>query len=151
MKKMLKDVLNSIEPHQLITVSIRHDYWTLCREDAVFPLAISVKRLESLSYIFRSSYSMIDGITPDVAEHYNQYDVDHTVEFDGVKMTIEREILNIEYHDNYIKLVTKDADNEQTMFINYDSIDFIRIREKTADNLLERFNKFQYEVSINKQ
>jgi hypothetical protein len=147
MKNILKDVLNSIEPYQLIAVSIRHDYWTLCREDAIFPLAISVKRLESSSYMYRSSYSLMDMVTPDIAEYYNQYDIDHTIEFDGTKMIIEREILEIEYHDNYIKLKVKDADNEQTIFINYDSIDFIKVRENVADNLLEKFNKFQYEIN----
>jgi hypothetical protein len=147
MKNILKDVLNSVEPYQLIAVSIRHDYWTLCREDAIFPLAISVKRLESSSYMYRSSYSLMDMVTPDIAEYYNQYDIDHTIEFDGTKMIIEREILEIEYHENYIKLKVKDADNEQTIFINYDSIDFIKVRENVADNLLEKFNKFQYEIN----
>ena len=147
MKNVLQDVLKNIEPHQLIAVSIRHDYWLLCREDAVFPLAISVKRLESPSYMFRSSYSLMDMVTPDIAEHYDKYDIDHTIEFDGVKMVIEREILDIEYHDNYIKIITKNADDTQISYINYDSIDFIKVREDIADNLLEKFNKFQYEIN----
>ena len=147
MKNVLQDVLKNIEPYQLITVSIRHDYWTLCREDAEFPLAISIKRLESPSYMFRSSYSLMDMVTPDIAEHYDKYDIDHTIEFDGVKMVIEREILDIEYHDNYIKIITKNADDTQISYINYDSIDFIKVREDIADNLLEKFNKFQYEIN----
>lgn len=147
MKNVLQDVLKNIEPYQLITVSIRHDYWTLCREDAEFPLATSVKRLESPSYMFRSSYSLMDMVTPDIAEHYDKYDIDHTIEFDGVKMVIEREILDIEYHDNYIKIITKNADDTQISYINYDSIDFIKVREDIADNLLEKFNKFQYEIN----
>ena len=147
MKNVLQDVLKNIEPHQLIAVSIRHDYWLLCREDAVFPLATSVKRLESPSYMFRSSYSLMDMVTPDIAEHYDKYDIDHTIEFDGVKMVIEREILNIEYHDDYIKIITKNADETQTSYVNYDSIDFIKVREDIADNLLEKFNKFQYEIN----
>ena len=147
MKNVLQDVLKNIEPHQLIAVSIRHDYWLLCREDAVFPLAISVKRLESPSYMFRSSYSLMDMVTPDIAEHYDKYDIDHTIEFDGVKMVIEREILDIEYHDNHIKIITKNADDTQISYINYDSIDFIKVREDIADNLLEKFNKFQYEIN----
>lgn len=147
MKNVLQDVLKNIEPYQLITVSIRHDYWTLCREDAEFPLAISIKRLESPSYMFRSSYSLMDMVTPDIAEHYDKYDIDHTIEFDGVKMVIEREILDIEYHDNHIKIITKNADDTQISYINYDSIDFIKVREDIADNLLEKFNKFQYEIN----
>ena len=150
MKNVLQDVLKNIEPYQLIAVSIRHDYWTLCREDAEFPLAISVKRLESPSYMFRSSYSLMDMVTPDIAEHYNKYDIDHTIEFDGVKMVIEGEILDIEYHDNYIKIVIKNADNTQVSYINYDSIDFIKVKQDEADNLLESYNKFQYEIANNK-
>ena len=150
MKNILQDVLKDIEPYQLIAVSIRHDYWTLCREDAEFPLAISVKRLESPSYMFRSSYSLMDMVTPDIAEHYNKYDIDHTIEFDGVKMVIEGEILDIEYHDNYIKIVIKNADNTQVSYINYDSIDFIKVKQDEADNLLESYNKFQYEIANNK-
>lgn len=150
MKNILQDVLKNIEPYQLIAVSIRHDYWTLCREDAVFPLAISVKRLESQAYMYRSSYSLMDMVTPDIAEHYNKYDIDHTIEFDGVKMVIEGEILDIEYHDNYIKIVIKNADNTQVLYINYDSIDFIKVKQDEADNLLENYNKFQYEMANNK-
>lgn len=150
MKNILQDVLKNIEPYQLIGVSIRHDYWTLCREDAVFPLAISVKRLESQAYMYRSSYSLMDMVTPDIAEHYNKYDIDHTIEFDGVKMVIEGEILDIEYHDNYIKIVIKNADNTQVLYINYDSIDFIKVKQDEADNLLENYNKFQYEMANNK-
>lgn len=150
MKNVLQDVLKNIEPYQLIAVSIRHDYWTLCREDAVFPMAISVKRLESQAYMYRSSYSLMDMVTPDIAEHYNKYDIDHTIEFDGVKMVIEGEILDIEYHDNYIKIVIKNADNTQVLYINYDSIDFIKVKQDEADNLLENYNKFQYEMANNK-
>ena len=150
MKNILQDVLKDIEPYQLITVSIRHDYWTLCREDAEFPLAVSVKRLESPSYMYRSSYSLMDMVTPDIAEHYNKYDIDHTVEFNGVKMVIDGEILDIEYHDNYIKIIIKHADDTQVSYIKYDSIDFIKVKKDEADNLLESYNKFQYEVANNK-
>ena len=150
MKNILQDVLKDIEPYQLITVSIRHDYWTLCREDAEFPLAVSVKRLESPSYMYRSSYSLMDMVTPDIAEHYNKYDIDHTVEFNGVKMVIDGEILDIEYHDDYIKIIIKHADDTQVSYINYDSIDFIKVKKDEADNLLESYNKFQYEVANNK-
>ena len=150
MKNVLQDILKDIEPYQLITVSIRHDYWTLCREDAEFPLAVSVKRLESPSYMYRSSYSLMDMVTPDIAEHYNKYDIDHTVEFNGVKMVIDGEILDIEYHDDYIKIIIKHADDTQVSYINYDSIDFIKVKKDEADNLLESYNKFQYEVANNK-
>ena len=150
MKNILQDVLKDIEPYQLITVSIRHDYWTLCREDAEFPLAVSVKRLESPSYMYRSSYSLMDMVTPDIAEHYNRYDIDHTIEFDGVKMVIDMELLGVEYHDDYIKITMKNADNTQVSYINYDSIDFIKVKKDEADNILESYNKFQYEVANNK-
>ena len=149
MKNVLQDVLKNIEPYQLITVSIRHDYWTLCREDAEFPLAISVKRLESPSYMYRNSYSLMDMVTPDIAEHYDKYDIDHTIEFNGIKMVIEIELLGVEYHDNYIKITMKNADNTQVSYINYDSIDFVKIRTDEADNLLENYNKFQYEITRN--
>ena len=147
MKNVLQDVLKNIEPYQLIAVSIRHDYWTLCTEDATFPIAISVKRLESQAYMYRSSYSLMDMVTPDIAEHYNQYDIDHTIEFDGVKMVIEMELLGVEYHDDYIKITMKNADNTQVSYINYDSIDFIKVKQDEADNLLENYNKFQYEIN----
>ena len=150
MKKVLQDVLKDIEPYQLIMVSIRHDYWTLCREDAEFPIAISVKRLESPSYMYRSSYSLMDMVTPDIAEHYSRYDIDHTIEFDGVKMVIDMELLGVEYHDDYIKITMKNADNTQVSYINYDSIDFIKVKQDEADNLLENYNKFQYEIANNK-
>ena len=114
MKKVLQDVLKDIEPYQLIMVSIRHDYWTLCREDAEFPIAISVKRLESPSYMYRSSYSLMDMVTPDIAEHYSRYDIDHTIEFDGVKMVIDMELLGVEYHDDYIKVTMKNAANNSS-------------------------------------
>ena len=149
MKNVLQDILNNIEPYQLITVSIHHDYWTLCREDAVFPLAISVKRTESSQYMYRSSYSLLDMVSPDIAEHYDKYDIDHTIEFNGIKMVIEIELLGIEYHDNYIKITMKNADNTQVSYINYDSIDFVKIRTDEADNLLENYNKFQYEITRN--
>ena len=147
MKNVLQDILKNIEPYQLIAVSIRHDYWTLCREDAEFPLAISVKRLESQAYMYRSSYSLMDMVTPDIAEHYNKYDIDHTIEFDGVKMVIEMELLGVEYHDDYIKVTMKNADNTQVSYINYDSIDFVKVKQDEADNLLESYNKFQYEIN----
>ena len=147
MKNVLQDILKNIEPYQLIMISIRHDYWTLCREDAEFPIAISVKRLESPSYMYRSSYSLMDMVTPDIAEHYNRYDIDHTIEFDGVKMVIDMELLGVEYHDDYIKITMKNADNTQVSYINYDSIDFIKVKQDEADNLLENYNKFQYEIN----
>lgn len=149
MKNVLQDVLKNIEPHQLITVSIRHDYWTLCRPDAVFPLATCIKRNDDPLDMYRTSFLSSNIIDPEITEHYNQYDLDHNLEFNGIKLTIEREILEIEYRDDYIKLITKNAENTQTIYINYDSIDFVKVNTNEADNLLENYNKFQYEITRN--
>ena len=65
-------------------------------------------------------------------------------------MAIDMELLGIEYHDDYIKITMKNADNTQVSYINYDSIDFIKVKQDEADNLLENYNKFQYEMANNK-
>ena len=49
-----------------------------------------------------------------------------------------------------IKVTMKNADNTQVSYINYDSIDFIKVKQDEADNLLENYNKFQYEMANNK-
>ena len=147
MKKILFEILNDIEPYQVITVSIHHDYWTLCREDAIFPLATCIKRSDSpfnTGNIFRSF------INEETASHYENYDLNHTIEYNEKKILIEKEILDIKYTNEYIKLTTQNQDGINTNYINYNSIDFIKIKNVIADDLLEEYNKLQYEISINK-
>ena len=149
MKEVLFEVLKKIEPYQFITVSINHDYWTLCREDAIFPLATSVKRKDN-PFNLRSHYSIFDAVDADTAESYEKYESEHTIEYNGINIVVEKEILEIEYADTHIKLVTQTSDGINTTYVNYRSIDYIKVKDIVTDRLVEDYNRLQYEISINK-
>ncbi len=149
MKEVLFEVLKKIEPYQFITVSINHDYWTLCREDAIFPLATCVKRKDN-PFNLRSHYSIFDAVDADTAESYEKYESEHTIEYNGINIVVEKEILEIEYADTHIKLVTQTSDGINTTYVNYRSIDYIKVKDIVTDRLVEDYNRLQYEISINK-
>lgn len=150
MKKVLFDILNEIQPYELITVCINHDYWTLCRQDAIFPLAIDLKRIDSSFTINIQDRYLFNGLDEEIANNIIQYESDHTIEYDNKKFVIEREILSIEYEDDYIKLSVQSEDGILTNYINYNSIDYIRLKTSAADNLLEKYNELQYMIANNK-
>ena len=114
MKKVLFEVLNKIEPYDILEISTSRDYHIeLCRADSVFPLACNLERVSGYEDMYRREYDYAleasdfrltpggtsatannnDSIRDFLAErrnNRNRYMEDHTIELNGLKLALEK-------------------------------------------------------------
>ena len=177
MKKLLFEILDKIEPYDILEISTTRDYHIeLCRADAVFPLACNLERISGFETLYRHEYeSAIEAasfrLTSDeitistdnssvrnntisnyIQERHNmrnRYIEDHTIELNGLKFVIMTEILSIKYEEEHIEIQYSSREGKMTLYFLYSDIKSIRYREngETVDDLKE-YNAMQY--SINK-
>ena len=177
MKKLLFEILDKIEPYDILEISTTRDYHIeLCRADAVFPLACNLERISGFESLYRHEYeSAIEAasfrLTSDeitvstdnssvrnnTISNYiqernnirNRYIEDHTIELNGLKFVIMTEILSIKYGEEHIEIQYSSREGKLTLYFLYSDIKSIRYREngETVDDLKE-YNAMQY--SINK-
>lgn len=177
MKKLLFEILDKIEPYDILEISTTRDYHIeLCRADAVFPLACNLERISGFETLYRHEYESAieaasfrltsDEITVSVdnssvrnntISNYiqernnirNRYIEDHTIELNGLKFVIMTEILSIKYEEEHIEIQYSSREGKMTLYFLYSDIKSIRYREngETVDDLKE-YNAMQY--SINK-
>ena len=177
MKKLLFEILDKIEPYDILEISTTRDYHIeLCRADAVFPLACNLERISGFESLYRHEYeSAIEAasfrLTSDeitvstdnssvrnnTISNYiqernnirNRYIEDHTIELNGLKFVIMTEILSIKYGEEHIEIQYSSREGKLTLYFLYSDIKSIRYREngESVDDLKE-YNAMQY--SINK-
>lgn len=177
MKKLLFEILDKIEPYDILEISTTRDYHIeLCRADAVFPLACNLERISGFETLYRREYeSAIEAasfrLTSDeitistdnssvrnnTISNYiqerqnmrNRYIEDHTIELNGLKFVIMTEILSIKYGEEHIEIQYSSGEGKMTLYFLYSDIKSIRYREngEAVDDLKE-YNAMQY--SINK-
>ena len=177
MKKLLFEILDKIEPYDILEISTTRDYHIeLCRADAVFPLACNLERISGFETLYRREYeSTIEAasfrLTSDeitvstdnssvrnnTISNYiqernnirNRYIEDHTIELNGLKFVIMTEILSIKYGEEHIEIQYSSREGKLTLYFLYSDIKSIRYREngESVDDLKE-YNAMQY--SINK-
>ncbi len=174
MKKVLFEVLNKIEPYDILEISTSRDYHIeLCRADSVFPLACNLERVSGYEDMYRREYDYAleasdfrltpggtsttannnDSIRDFLAErrnNRNRYMEDHTIELNGLKFIIMTEILNIKYEEEHVEVQYSSREGKLTLYFLYSDIKSIRYRENGEFiNDLKEYNAMQY--SINKK
>lgn len=174
MKKILFEVLNKMEPYDILEISTSKDYHIeLCRADAVFPLACNLERISGYEDMYRREYDYAmeaaefrltsPGDTSNTDNHSSirdymllrhrnrsKYIEDHTIELNGLKFVITTEILDIKYEEDYVEVQYSSQDGKLTLYFLYSDIKSIRYREngESVDDLKE-YNSIQH--SINKK
>ena len=98
MKKVLFDLLNNIEPYQVIKLAIGNNEIYICRDDALFPIAVRFieydPEMEQSNYFY--SYDISDSI---------DYVKTHKIILNDSEYLIETEIVDVKYYDNYFYVV----------------------------------------------
>ena len=172
MKKILFEVLNKMEPYDILEISTSRDYHIeLCRADAIFPLACNLERLSGYEDMYRREYDYAleaadFRLTPpseasitedhDSIRDYmllrnrnrNKYIEDHTIELNGLKFVIMNEILDIKYEEEHIEVQYSSREGKITLYFLYSDIKSIRYREngESVDDLKE-YNSIQHSVN----
>ena len=172
MKKVLFEVLDKIEPYEILEVSTTRDYnIELCRADAVLPLACNLERLSGYEEMYRREYDYAleasnfrltppseASITNDhnsIRDYMlsrnrlrNKYMEDHTIELNGLKFVIMTEILDIKYEEKHIEVQYSSREGKLSLFFLYDDITGIRYRENGESvNDLKEYNSMQYIIN----
>lgn len=144
MKKLLFDILNKIEPYELVRININNEELYVCREDACLPLAIRAidyePEMENGNYFY----------SQDVNE-LHRYIKSHKFSIEDYDYIIENELSYIKYYDDYIHITISSIGGEYKYFIPYSSITCICIMHShsmsrcSSSNVIE-YNKIQYEL-----
>ena len=143
MKKVLFDLLNNIEPYQVIKLAIGNNEIYICRDDALFPIAVRFieydPEMEQSNYFY--SYDISDSI---------DYVKTHKIILNDSEYLIETEIVDVKYYDNYFYVVLGCVGGISTHYIPYSSISYMSIYNSNSMSVCSRqvinYNKIQYEL-----
>ena len=143
MKKVLFDLLNDIEPYQVIKLAIGNNEIYVCRDDALFPMAVRFieyePEMEQSNYFY--SYDISDSI---------DYVKTHKIMLNDSEYLIETEIVDVKYYDNYFYVVLGCVGGTSTHYIPYSSISYMSIYNSNSISVCSKpvisYNKIQYEL-----
>ena len=144
MKQLLFNLLNTVEPYQVIKLAIGNNEIYVCREDALFPVAVRFidyePEMEQSNYFY--SYEI---------ENSFAYVSSHKVMLNNNEYLIDTEIVDVKYYDDYFYVVLGCVGGTSTHYIPYSSISYISIYDSntmaTCSKLVINYNKIQYELN----
>lgn len=144
MKQLLFSLLESISPYEVVKLAIGNNEIYVCREDAVFPVAVRFidyePEMESTNYFY--SYDTEDSIA---------YALSHKIVLNDDEYLIDTEIMSVNYYDDYFCVVLGCVGGTSTHYIPYDSISYMSMYDSntmsTCSRRVVNYNKIQYELN----
>ncbi len=144
MKEVLFDLLEKIEPYNLIKLSIGNNEMYVCRDNAYFPMA--VRFLEYEPEMSRSNY-FYTYEPNDVTGYVDS----HKITLDNNDYLIETELTTVEYYDDHIYIELNGIVGTSKYYVSYDSINYMSISSSNtmaaSSRLVMQYNKLQYEMN----
>ena len=137
---MIKDyiikLLDEIEPYEYLIAVCNGREVYLCKEDSLFPFAVSISRLEYENYI----------APIDVSDKFTIWSESRRITFEGENYIIDKDISKIKYNEDMIIIEVMSFYTPGTHYLPYDSIDYI-IKPKDKEDIIYKYNKFQWDMA----
>lgn len=137
---MIKDyiikLLDEIEPYEYLIAVCNGREVYLCKEDSLFPFAVSISRLEYENYI----------APIDVSDKFTIWSESRRITFEGENYIIDKDISKIKYNEDMIIIEIMSFYTPGTHYLPYDSIDYI-IKPKDKEDIIYKYNKFQWDIA----
>ena len=137
---MIKDyiikLLDEIEPYEYLIAVCNGREVYLCKEDSLFPFAVSISRLEYENYI----------APIDVSDKFTIWSESRRITFEGENYIIDKDISKIKYNEDMIIIEVMSFYTPGTHYLPYDSIDYI-IKPKDKEDIIYKYNKFQWDIA----
>lgn len=135
-KDYIIKLLDEIEPYEYLIAVCNGREVYLCKEDSLFPFAVSISRLEYENYI----------APIDVSDKFTIWSESRRITFEGENYIIDKDISKIKYSEDMIIIEVMSFYTPGTHYLPYDSIDYI-IKPKDKEDIIYKYNKFQWDIA----
>ena len=135
-KDYIIKLLDEIEPYEYLIAICNGREVYLCKEDSLFPFAVSISRLEYENYI----------APIDVSDKFTIWSESRRITFEGENYIIDKDISKIQYNEDMIIIEIMSFYTPGTHYLPYDSIDYI-IKPKDKEDIIYKYNKFQWDIA----
>ena len=135
-KDYIIKLLDEIEPYEYLIAVCNGREVYLCKEDSLFPFAVSISRLEYENYI----------APIDVSDKFTIWSESRRITFEGENYIIDKDIIKIKYNEDMIIIEVMSFYTPGTHYLPYDSIDYI-IKPKDKEDIIYKYNKFQWDIA----
>lgn len=135
-KDYIIKLLDEIEPYEYLIAVCNGREVYLCKEDSLFPFAVSISRLEYENYM----------APVDVPDKFTIWSESRRITFEGENYIIDKDISKIQYNEDMIIIEVISFYTPGTHYLPYDSIDYI-IKPKDKEDIIYKYNKFQWDIA----
>ena len=135
-KDYIIKLLDEIEPYEYLIAICNGREVYLCKEDSLFPFAVSISRSEYENYM----------VPVDVPDKFDIWSESRRITFEGENYIIDKDISKIQYDEDMIIIEVMSFYTPGTYYLPYDSIDYI-IKPKDKEDIIYKYNKFQWDIA----
>ena len=135
-KDYIIKLLDEIEPYEYLIAVCNGREVYLCKEDSLFPFAVSISSLEYENYM----------APVDVPDKFTIWSESRRITFEGENYIIDKDISKIQYNEDMIIIEIMSFYTPGTHYLPYDSIDYI-IKPKDKEDIIYKYNKFQWDIA----
>ena len=159
-KDYIIKLLDEIEPYEYLIAVCNGREVYLCKEDSLFPFAVSISSLEYENYM----------APVDVPDKFTIWSESRRITFEGENYIIDKDISKIQYNEDMIIIENEELNlvphffsfflifvkliiieimsfyTPGTHYLPYDSIDYI-IKPKDKEDIIYKYNKFQWDIA----
>lgn len=135
-KDYIIKLLDEIEPYEYLIAVCNGREVYLCKEDSLFPFAVSISRLEYENYM----------APVDVPDKFTIWSESRRITFEGENYIIDKDVSKIQYSEDMIIIEVMSFYTPGTHYLPYDSIDYI-IKPKDKEDIIYKYNKFQWDIA----
>jgi hypothetical protein len=135
-KDYIIKLLDEIEPYEYLIAICNGREVYLCKEDSLFPFAVSISRSEYENYM----------VPVDVPDKFDIWSESRRITFEGENYIIDKDISKIQYDEDMIIIEVMSFYTPGTYYLPYDNIDYI-IKPKDKEGIIYKYNKFQWDIA----
>ena len=135
-KDYIIKLLDEIEPYEYLIAICNSREVYLCKEDSLFPFAVSISRSEYENYM----------APVDAPDTFTIRSESRRITFEGENYIIDKDISKIQYNEDMIIIEVMSFYTPGTYYLPYDNIDYI-IKPKDKEDIIYKYNKFQWDIA----
>lgn len=150
-KELLFQLLDELEPNELLQLKFSHDYHTVfvTPKESILPLATEMRRNHNedanLVQVYREAF-----FNNDIDEYEFKYIENHTVHLNDKEFVITEELIDLEYKDDYFMIKIANSEGIYTEYYKYNDIMAIKKVNESSRSYLMEYNALNYKFKTNK-
>jgi hypothetical protein len=150
-KELLFQLLDELEPNELLQLKFSHNYHTVfvTPRESILPLATEMRRNYNedtdLVQSYREAY-----FNNEIDEYEVKFIENHTIHLNDKEFTITEELIDLEYKDDYFMIKIANSEGIYTEYYKYNDIMAIKKVNESSRSYLMEYNALNYKFKTNK-